>query len=336
MPPRQAGAQDVGVLRTDGDDERGHREEAGQEGGHATTVGGGVRFREAKVSDALISIASCVCSPTSSPPCSPSSTRAPSRLRPGACTSRRPPSASGSRRSSRRSGTSSSCGRRRAGRRRPASRSCGWPGSRPCSRPRRWPSSHHAGGSRIDLPIAVNADSMSTWFGGVHRGVRGVGRDRAAAARRGPGPLGAAAPLGRGARRRDLGSHSGARLLDRAARHDALPACRDAGAARAPPSGPGHRLGGDAGRSLQRQGRPAAADPRAPRSDIAAAHPRGARRRGFRHRGGLPGWAGEPCSPPSSRPCSPAATSCASGRATASTCRSTGSAGGCRRLPSTG
>ncbi len=35
VPARETGAEHVGVLRTDGDDERGHGEEAGQEGGHA-------------------------------------------------------------------------------------------------------------------------------------------------------------------------------------------------------------------------------------------------------------------------------------------------------------
>ena len=40
---------------------------------------------------------------------------------------------------------SSSCGPHRAGPPRPASRSCGWPGSRRCSPPRRWPSSRRAG-----------------------------------------------------------------------------------------------------------------------------------------------------------------------------------------------
>ena len=35
MVAREAGAEHVGVLRADGHDERGHGEEAGQEGGHA-------------------------------------------------------------------------------------------------------------------------------------------------------------------------------------------------------------------------------------------------------------------------------------------------------------
>ena len=122
-----------------------------------------------------------------------------------------------------------------------------------------------------------------------------VGRRRAARPRRGPGPLGPAAPFGRGAGCRDLGPDTGPGLLDGAARDDALPAGGDAAARRAPPSGPRFRLGCSAPGALQRQGRHPAAHPRPARSDERATDPRGAGRRGLRHRGPLRASGGVRC-----------------------------------------
>ena len=57
-----------------------------------------------------------------------------------------------------------------------------------------------------------------------------MGRRRAAHPRRGPGPLGPAAPFGRGAGGGDVGPDTGPGLLDGAVRDDALPAGGDAAA----------------------------------------------------------------------------------------------------------
>ena len=54
VPARETGTEHVGVLRTDGHDERGHGEEAGQEGCHALHARGRCCFSEAKFSSASL------------------------------------------------------------------------------------------------------------------------------------------------------------------------------------------------------------------------------------------------------------------------------------------
>ena len=152
----------------------------------------------------------------SSRPCSPSPSTAPSTRPPGRCTSRRRRSASGSARSRRPSARWWCSGRPRAGRRRPARCCCGWPGSTGCSARRRGPRSTTRVAADRACAVAVNADSLATWF-------RRRGRPRS--------PAGTASRCGstsrtrrspptccarRGAGRRDLRPDAGAGLPGRA------------------------------------------------------------------------------------------------------------------------
>ena len=108
----------------------------------------------------------------------------------------------------------------------------------------------------VDLPVAVNADSLATWFRRRARGGRRLAGRRAAAARRGPGVLGGTAAQRRRAGRGDLG----AERRSRAARSSSSAPCATCRPRpRASPSGGvagrGPRLGGDADGGLQREGR---------------------------------------------------------------------------------
>ena len=150
---------------------------------------------------------------------------------PGGCTSRRRRSASASRRSSSSSAGCCWCGRSRRGRPRRARRSCGSRARSRCSSTTRSPTlgrRRRRRGAADPVPLAVNADSLATWFLPRSRGCRGAASGRLRPAPRRPGLHRRPARVGHRHGRGHLARDAGRRMPRAPARRDAVRGRRDA------------------------------------------------------------------------------------------------------------
>ena len=223
--------------------------------------------------------------------------------RPRAARDARPRSASGSGRSSPRSGRWS-CGARRPCRPTAAGerRCSGWPARPGCCTTRRATRWRTGRGGRVELPVARERRLAGDLVPRRAAEVAGWGRRRAAAARRGPGLLRRPAAQRRGARRGDLRPGRGAGLPVGAARLAALLPGRDPGVRRAVAPRPRAGLGADAGGGLQREGRAPARRPRARAASTARRWSTGCRPRPTSSRRCGSAWAGALVPEPQLRP----------------------------------